>query len=69
MMRTVTISPTFQIELPTEITYILAIEVGQKLQVLLYNNRIELIPLHPMPRARGFQNGMDTTIEDEPYRV
>ena len=34
----------------------------------LYDNRIELVPLKPMPQMRGFLRGIDTTVENEPDR-
>jgi hypothetical protein len=37
--------------------------------MVVYDNRIELIPVRPMTEARGFLAGMDTTIEHEPDRL
>jgi hypothetical protein len=36
-----------------------------KFQVIPYGERIELIPLEPMKKARGMFKGIDTTIERE----
>ena len=33
--------------------------------VLLYQNRIELIPVQPVRELRGFARGIDTTLERE----
>ena len=41
---------------------------GQKVKVLVYDNRIELIPVKPVQETRGFLKGMDTTIEREEDR-
>jgi AbrB family looped-hinge helix DNA binding protein len=68
-METVTVSPKFQVVIPLSIRKALAIQPGQKVQVILYDNRIELIPIKPMRAARGFLQGIDTTVESEPDRV
>jgi hypothetical protein len=38
---------------------------GQNIHVILYENRIELIPAKSMREMRGFLRGLDTTIERE----
>ena len=42
---------------------------GQKVQILAYQNRIELIPLKPMRNLRGLLKGIDTDVERESDRV
>ncbi|MGE0827220.1 MAG: AbrB/MazE/SpoVT family DNA-binding domain-containing protein, partial [Candidatus Binatia bacterium] len=42
-METVTESPTFQVRIPKEMREALKLTPGQKMQALLYENRIELI--------------------------
>ena len=42
---------------------------GQKIQVLTYRNRIELIPIKPMEEMRGFLKGIDTIVEREDDRL
>lgn len=61
-METVTISPNFQVVLPKAIPEPLGLEPGQKLQAVVYENRIELIPLRAMKDMRGFLAGIDTTV-------
>ena len=68
-MEAVTVSPKFQIVIPRRIRQSLDIQPGQKVQVIRYGNRIELIPLRPIQEARGFLRGIDTTVEREPDRV
>ena len=68
-METVTISPKFQVVIPSAIRKSLNVEPGQKIKVILYDNRIELIPLKPILEARGFLKGIDTTVEREPDRL
>ncbi len=68
-MDTVIVSPDFQIEIPQQARESLGIEPGQKIQILLYNNRIEFIPIKPMSQMRGFLAGIDTTIDREEDRI
>ena len=68
-MTTVTVSPKFQIVMPKAIREALNIQSGQKVQVIRYQNRIELIPIRPIKAARGFLKGIDTTVEREEDRL
>lgn len=67
-MEVVTVSPKFQIVIPRDVRRSLGLKAGQKIQVILYDNRIELIPVVPAQKARGFLKGIDTTIEREADR-
>lgn len=68
-MEVVTVSPKFQVVIPLSVRQSLGIKPGHKVQVILYEGRIELIPLKPIKKMRGFLNGIDTTIEREADRV
>ena len=68
-MHTVTVSPKFQVVIPQAIRNSLGLQPGQKVQAILYENRIELIPIKPMPSMRGFLKGIDTSIEREADRL
>ncbi len=68
-MNTVTVSPKFQVVIPQMIRNSLGLQPGQKIQAILYENRIELIPIQPMQSMRGFLKGIDTSIEREADRV
>jgi AbrB family looped-hinge helix DNA binding protein len=68
-MQTVTVSPKFQVVIPKEMRESLKLTPGQKLQALLYENRIELIPVRPIKKMRGFLKGIDTTIDREADRL
>jgi AbrB family looped-hinge helix DNA binding protein len=68
-MEAVTVSAKFQVVLPHAVRESLDIRPGQKFQVILYENRIELIPLKPIRETRGFLKGIDTTVEREPDRI
>ena len=67
-METVTISPKFQVVIPKAIREPLKLEPGQKVQAILYEGRIELIPLQAPRQMRGFLAGIDTDIEREADR-
>lgn len=68
-MKVVTISPKYQVVIPREIRESMEIKPGSKVQVLLYENRIELIPIKSLRRMRGFLKGIDTTVERERDRL
>jgi len=68
-METVVVSPKFQVVIPRAVREPLNIRPGQKIQVIRYEDRIELIPLKPPEKMRGFLKGIDTTINRESDRV
>jgi AbrB family looped-hinge helix DNA binding protein len=68
-MNTLTISPKYQLVIPKAIRELLGLKPGQKVQAIAYNNRIELIPVRPIRRMRGFVRGIDTKVEREDDRV
>lgn len=68
-MNVVTISPKFQVVIPREIRDHLELEPGQKVQALVFGNRIEFIPLRPAREMRGFLRGLDTTVHRERDRL
>jgi AbrB family looped-hinge helix DNA binding protein len=67
-MDTTTVSPKFQVVIPLRVRKALGIRPGQKIQVIPYEGRIELIPIRPLKQARGFLRGIDTSIEREQDR-
>lgn len=68
-METVTVSPKYQVVIPKAVRDSLDVQPGQKVQMIAYEGRIELILLQPMPQSRGFLKGIDTTVEGEPDRL
>jgi AbrB family looped-hinge helix DNA binding protein len=69
IMTSVTVSPKYQVVIPKEIRESMGIFSGQKIQVLTYQNRIELIPVQPMKKMRGFLKGIDTSVKRDKDRV
>jgi len=61
-MTSVTVSPKFQVVIPKSVRESMGIVSGQKIQVLTYQNRIELIPIQPMKKMRGFLKGINTSV-------
>jgi AbrB family looped-hinge helix DNA binding protein len=68
-METVKVSPKFQVVIPRKIRESLGIRPGQRIQVLVYEGRVEFIPLKLMKEMRGFLRGIDTTVERDQDRV
>ena len=68
-METETISPKYQVVIPSRIRKLLGVEPGQKVKVILYDNRIEMIPVRPVKEARGFLKGIDTSVDREADRL
>ena len=68
-MNMVSVSPDFQILIPTGVCQSLGIAQGEKFQVLRYGDRIELIPLSSAKSMRGFLKGINTSIERESDRL
>lgn len=68
-METVTLSPKFQVVVPLAVRRSLGLEPGEKLQVLGYEGRIELVPLRPMRELRGVLGPIDTSIERDDDRL
>ena len=68
-METVTVSPKYQVVIPKRVRQALKIIPGQKVQVVMYENRIQMIPIIPMQDIRGFIKGLDTNVERDSDRV
>ena len=68
-MKTVTVSPKFQVVIPRDLRKSMDIQPGTKVQVLQYENRIELIPLKSPKSLRGFLKGIDTSVDRDQDRV
>ena len=67
-MDVVTISPKFQVVIPRAVRERLKLSPGQKVQALVYDGRVELIPLRPARALRGFLRGIDTAVPREADR-
>jgi len=68
-MLTVRVSPKFQVVIPKEIRDSLHVLPGQRMQVVQYENRIELIPERDISELEGFLKGIDTSFTREDDRL
>lgn len=69
-MDTVTVSPKFQVVIPLAVRERAHIRAGERLQVISFDDRIELIRVQPMRSMRGFLKGLDARFErDEQDRT
>ena len=68
-MLSVKVSPKYQIVIPKEIRESLQVSPGQRMQVVQYEDRIELIPERDISEFEGFLRGIDTSFDRESDRV
>ncbi|MEI6217353.1 MAG: AbrB/MazE/SpoVT family DNA-binding domain-containing protein [bacterium] len=69
-MDTVTVSPKYQVVIPLAVRERTNIRAGELLQVISFDDRIELIPVRPMRSMRGFLKGLDARFtRDEEDRT
>ncbi len=61
-MRTVKVSPKYQVVIPRELREFMGIRPGQRLRVFQYGDRIEFIPVRRMRDMRGFLKGLNTRV-------
>ena len=67
-MEKSTVSSKYQVVIPKKIREEIGLVPGQKVHVIPYMGRIELIPVREMREARGFLEGLDTSVDREPER-
>lgn len=68
-MHTVTLSPKYQVVIPKNVREALKLRPGQKITVVEYEGRIELIPDRDISELRGFLKGIDTRLDREQDRL
>jgi AbrB family looped-hinge helix DNA binding protein len=68
-MQSITVSPKYQVVIPKTVRKALNIRPGQKMQVVEYAGRIELIPERDIRELRGFVKGIKTEFKREADRV
>ena len=68
-MQSVTVSPKYQVVIPKTVRKALNLRPGQKMQVIEYDGRIELIPECDIKELRGFLKGINTEFDREGDRV
>ena len=69
MSTTLTLSSKYQIAIPKEVRERLGLTAGQKIQLVTYGDRIELLPQRDIRQMRGFLSGIDTTVPRDDDRI
>jgi AbrB family looped-hinge helix DNA binding protein len=64
-MDTVTISSKYQIVIPRAIREKWNVKPGQKVRLIVFGNRLEVVPVRDIREARGFLKGMNSDINRE----
>ena len=64
-MNSVTVSSKYQVVIPQAVRAKISLQPGQKMQVIVYDDKIVLIPVRPIREARGVLKGMDTDVQRE----
>jgi AbrB family looped-hinge helix DNA binding protein len=68
-MDSVKISPKYQVVIPKKLRESLNLSPGQKVQMMAFEDRIEMIPVRKISEMKGFLKGIDTTVEREKDRI
>ena len=68
-MHMVTVSPKYQVVIPKNIRTSLKLHPGQKMKVIEYDGRIELIPDRDIAELKGFLKGINTDFTREDDRL
>jgi AbrB family looped-hinge helix DNA binding protein len=64
-MDTITISSKYQMVIPRAIREKWNIKPGQKVRLIIFGNRLEVVPVRDIREARGFLKGMNSDIKRE----
>jgi AbrB family looped-hinge helix DNA binding protein len=68
-MENVIISPKYQVVIPRKVRESMKLMPGQKMQVIAYGDRVELVPQKKISEMRGFLKGINTEFEREDDRI
>jgi AbrB family looped-hinge helix DNA binding protein len=68
-MQSVIVSPKYQVVIPKAVRETLKLHPGQKMQIVEYAGRIELIPERDIKELRGFLKGINTEFKREEDRI
>ena len=68
-MLSVKVSPKFQVVIPKKIRESMHLFPGQRMQIIQYENRIELIPERDISELEGFLKGIDISFDREEDRL
>jgi len=68
-MQSVIVSPKYQVVIPKNVRESLKLRPGQRMQVVEFAGRIELIPERDIKELRGFLKGINTEFKREDDRL
>ena len=68
-METTKVSPKYQVVIPQRVRAAMELKPGTRLQVMQFEDRIELIPLRSAKSLRGSLPGLDTQVPRDADRV
>ena len=68
-METIKISPKYQVVIPRKVRESMGLKPGTRLQVVQFEDRIELIPVRSASSLRGSLPGLDTRVPRDPDRI
>ena len=63
------LSPKCQVVIPLALRRSLGLRAGAELQAILYEGRLELVPVRRLRRMRGFLRGIDTRVPRDADRA
>ncbi len=63
------LSPKCQVVIPLALRRRLGLRAGAILQAIVYEGRLELIPVRRLREMRGFLRGIDTRVPRDPERA
>lgn len=69
MANLITLSSKFQVAIPEAVRERLHRHAGQKLQLVTYGDRIELVPQRSIKSMRGFLSGISTDVPRDEDRL
>ena len=67
-MKNLVLSNSDELSIPVAVREALKLQPGQEFQLVVYDGRLELIPVQPIREMRGFLAGIDTEVEREEDR-
>jgi len=63
------VSPKYQVVIPKKLRKALNLIPGQQVQMIAFEDRIEMIPIRKLSEMKGFLKGIDTAVERERDRL
>lgn len=69
IVAAVTLSSKYQVVIPPSVREAFHLTPGQKIEVVIYEGRITLVPVGAMKALRGIAPGIDTRVPRDADRV